>query len=229
MRKIAMKTLIGSLIVIISAVTTEHANADVGMGIRVSTFGFTGDVDFTATPWATIRVGYHGLNYSREYNETSVLYSGKVTINAASAIADWNVFRGGFHLSLGAVSNGPKIDVIGMPTNGTYTINGTTYQASDVGSLSGRVNVGKSMASYVGFGWGNPASEKSRVTFLLDAGAIHTGTISATLNVTCNPALPIQTCDQLTSDAMAEKTKLEDKASKYRWYPVISLGIGIRF
>lgn len=214
---------------LLSTLFCVQAGATVGAGVRVSTFGFTGDVDFSATPWATIRAGYHGLNYSREYNETSVLYNGNVKINAVSAIVDWNVFAGGFHLSLGAVSSGPKIDVIGMPTNGTYTINGNTYQASDIGSLTGRINVGKSVASYVGLGWGNAASNQSRITFLLDAGAIHTGAINTTLNVICNASLPAQTCTQLTDDAMAEKGKLEGKASKYRWYPVISLGIGVRF
>jgi len=205
------------------------ADADIGAGVRVSTLGFGADIDFSASKWATIRVGYNGINYGREFTDTNVTYDGKIKISTVSAIIDWNVFAGGFHVSVGAASNGPKVDLVGRPTNGTFTFNGNTYQASDIGSATGSIYIGKSVAPYVGLGWGNAASDKHSLTFLFDIGALHTGSISTTLAVSCNPALPTATCDQLTTDAHTEKTDLETKASRYRWYPVVGLGVGVKF
>jgi len=218
-----------AIALLFSSVIPQWAHADVGAGLRVSTLGFGADIDISATKWATVRVGYHGINYGREYTDTDVTYDGKIKTSVASAIVDWNVFAGSLHLSIGAVSSGPKVDLIGRPTGGTYTFNGNTYQASDIGSLTGTIKIGKSVAPYIGFGWGNVVSDKHSLSFLFDVGAIHTGTISTTLNVNCNPSLPSATCDQITADANAERADLEDKASRYRWYPVLSLGLGVKF
>jgi len=215
--------------IVVACLWCSVANAEVGVGVRVSTFGFGADLDVGASKWATFRLGYHGINYGREFTDTNVTYDGKIKISAVSGIVDWNAFGGGLHLSVGAVSNGPKINVVGRPTNGTFTFNGNTYQASEVGSVSGTITVGKSVAPYVGFGWGNVVSDKHSVTFLFDAGAIHTGAITSSLVVSCNPSLPSVTCDQLTADANAERADLETKASSYRWYPVVGVGFGVKF
>jgi len=224
-----MKRLATLALIPLLAGSALTASADIGAGLRVSTLGFGADLDISATKWATVRLGYHGINYGREFTDTDVTYDGKIKVSAVSAIVDWNVFGGGLHLSVGAVSNGPKIDLTGRPTSGTYTFNGNTYQASDVGSASGTITVGKSVAPYIGFGWGNVVSDKHSLSFLFDIGAIHTGTITTTLNVNCNPSLPTMTCDQLTADANAERVDLESKASRYRWYPIIGIGLGIKF
>lgn len=223
MKRIAIITSL-SLLGVVSV-----AQAEVGAGLRVSTLGFGADIDISATKWATVRLGYHGINYGREYTDTDVTYDGKIKTSIASAIVDWNVFAGSFHLSLGAVSNGPAVDLTGRPTSGTYTFNGNTYQASEIGSVTGTIKIGKSAAPYVGLGWGNVVSEKHSLTFLFDIGAIHTGTITTTLNVNCNPSLPSATCDQITADANAERADIDDKASRYRWYPVLGIGLGIKF
>jgi hypothetical protein len=47
-------------------------------------------------------------------------------------------------------------DVTGVPeVGGNYTINGRTYTASEVGSLTGKTHF-NTVALYVGIGWGNP-------------------------------------------------------------------------
>lgn len=222
-RALLTAALLGCMIVPVTA------SADVGAGIRVSSFGFSGDLDIGASKWITVKVGYSGINYGREVTDTDVRYDGRMSINAATAIIDWNVFAGGLHLSAGAVSGGPKVDVTGTPTNGTYTFNGTTYQADDIAALNGTIVMGNGVAPYFGLGWGNVVGSNHSLTLLFDLGAIHTGAAKATLNVTCNASVPSATCDQIISDANAEKADLENKAGKYRWYPVVSIGLGIKF
>ena len=214
---------------VLLSTTASAATTAIGAGVRVSTFGFGADIDVGLSKWATFRIGYHGLNYGKQITDTNVSYDGKLTISAVSAIVDWNLFAGGFHVSLGAVSNGPRIDVVGTPTNGTYTFNGVTYQASEIGSLTGTIKLGKSVVPYIGLGWGNAASNQHSVTFLVDVGAIHTGTAAAAINVSCSAGVPTTACAQITADANVEKTDLEKKMRSYQWYPVVGIGFGVKF
>lgn len=93
--------------------------------------------------------------------------------------------------------------------------------------------MGNSTSPYVGIGWGNTVDTEDRVTFLLDLGAIKTGAATASVVATCGPTLLPVACDALQAslvpDINKEVTDLEDQAKKYEWYPVISLGVAVRF
>jgi predicted nucleic acid-binding Zn ribbon protein len=120
---------------------------------------------------------------------------------------------------------------VGQPSQGSYTINGTTYSSSQLGSLSGRLKFGNSVSPYLGFGWGNPAGESGRVHFLFDVGAIYGGTPTVALSAQCGPAAPPGSalCSEIQSNVASEEQKLVSKADILRWYPMVSLGIAVRF
>lgn len=203
-----------------------HAAA---VAVRAGSFGYGADVDVGLTETLNLRLGYNTFSLNRTINDTDVTYKGKIKISAASGILDWHVFHGGFRLSVGAVQNGPKVDATGVPnSNQTYVINGNTYTADQIGSATGSIKMGDSVSPYLGIGWGNTVDEAERVTFLLDLGVIKTGAPKVTLNFTCNPSLA-NNCSQFASDVAKEKADLEDELSKYEWYPVVALGVAIRF
>jgi hypothetical protein len=217
---------------VVGGLAATAAVADVAIGVRATTFGFGGDIDIGMfSNRAALRLGYNGLSYSKTVTDTDVSYDGKLKISAASAIVDWFVFNGGFRVSLGAVQHGPKVDVVGTPTNGTYKINGQTYTAAQLGSLTGTVKMGSSIAPYIGIGWGNAVDKNDRVTFLFDLGVIHTGSPKATLNAPCSAAIAAQPngCAILQQNVNAEKADLENEVSSYQWYPVVGLGVAVRF
>lgn len=216
-------------IALMGGMLSSSAMAGVAVGVRAGTFGFGADFDVGLTESLNLRLGYNTFSYSRTLEDTDVTYDGKLKIGAASAIFDWHAFNGGFRFSAGAVEKGPKIEVTGQPTAGTYEIDGTIYTAAEVGNLSGTIKMGDSIAPYVGIGWGNTVDTEDRVTFLLDIGAVHTGSPKATLNVTCGPSVPTIRCNQLRNDVNDEKADLEEEAKDYEWYPVVSLGFAIRF
>lgn len=205
------------------------ADADVGIGIRGGSFGYGLDFDIGLVQKLNLRLGYNGFDYNYTVDDTGVKYDGKIKISSFSALFDWHAFDGGFRVSLGAVASGPKVDVVGTPTGGTYQIGNGTYTASQVGSISGQIKIGNSVAPYVGLGWGNVLSEKHRVAFLFDIGAIYGGTPEVGLTVTCGSAASAQVCSQLQTDAQREIQDLRDNVSTVSWYPVVSIGIGIRF
>lgn len=211
--------------------TASAADSGVGVAVRAGTPGIGLDLDLGLSQSFGLRVGFSGFNINHNIDTSDVNYNGRLQLRTITGLLDWYVLRGGFHLTAGVAGNDTKLDVVGQPTQDSFTIDGTTYSSAQLGSLTGRLKFGNSVSPYIGFGWGNPAGEGSRVHFLLDVGAIYGGTPSVTLTARCGPAAPAGSalCDQAQADVASEQAKLRHKADILRWYPMVSLGIGVSF
>lgn len=211
--------------------TAAAADPNLGAAVRAGTPGIGLDLDLGLSPSFGMRVGFSGFNINHDIDTSDVNYKGRLQLRTITGLLDWYVLRGGFHLTAGVAGNDTKLNVVAQPRQDTFTIDGTTYTSSQLGSLTGQLKFGNSLSPYIGFGWGNPAGEGSRVHFLFDVGAIYGGTPSVTLTARCGPAAPVGSapCNQALVDVASEEAKLRDKADILRWYPVVSLGIGVSF
>lgn len=207
------------------------ATPDIAVAVRAGTLGAGLDLDLGLSPSFGLRVGFAGFNINHNIDTSDVNYEGRLKLQTVTGLLDWYVLRGGFHLTAGVAGNGTKLDVVGEPSQGTYTIDGRTYSSSQVGSLNGELKFGNSASPYLGIGWGNPAGDDGRIHFLFDVGAIYGGTPSVSLTAQCGSAAPPGSaiCMQAQSDVASEEDKLRRKADFLRWYPVVSLGISVRF
>lgn len=207
------------------------ADPDVALAVRAGTPGVGLDLDLGLSPSVGIRVGFAGFNVNHSIDTSDVDYDGRLKLRTVTGLLDWYVLRGSFHLTAGVAGNGTKLDVVGQPSQGSYTIDGTMYSSSQLGSLSGELKFGNSLAPYVGFGWGNPTGGSGHLHFLLDVGAIYGGTPRVSLTAQCGPAAPPGSalCDQIQGNVAGEQQKLRDQATILQWYPVVSLGIAVRF
>lgn len=212
--------------------TADDVDPDINaaIGLRAGTVGTGLEFDVGNRDFAG-RFGYSFLNYDYTLDDTDIRYDTKLKINNASALFDWYVAKGGFHLSLGGMGGGVKLGTTGRPSGGSYELNGHIYPSSQVGSITGRIKFGNSFAPYLGLGWGNPVGTSGRVRFLFDVGAIYGGTPSVSLNVTCGPAAPqgSSACTRLKQDALVEERDLRDDVGLVKWYPVINFGVSYRF
>ena len=208
------------------AIAATGSAGAAGIGVRAGTTGVGGDIGWDIAPTLNARVGYSGLNYTTDVSKTDVRYDGKLKLSNLSGLFDWSPL-GPFRITAGIVGNANKLDVTGTPAGGTFTINGTTYQASDVGNLHGTIKAGNRTAPYLGFGYGNVAGKG--VNFYFDIGAMYQGSPKATLTANCGVALTAAECTQLQNDVAAEQQRLQDKLNKYKYYPVANIGITIGF
>jgi hypothetical protein len=220
-----------TLACLIAPAAALAASPDFAVAVRAGTPGVGLDLDLGLSPSFGVRVGFSGFDINHDIDTSDVDYDGRLKLATVTGLLDWYVFSGSFHLTAGVAGNETKLDVVGQPNQGTYTINGNTYSSSQIGSLTGQLKFGDSVSPYVGFGWGNPAGEDSRIHFLFDVGAIYGGTPRVTLTAQCGSAAPAGSpvCNQAQSDLASEEAKLRHKADILEWYPMVSLGIGVRF
>lgn len=197
-----------------------------GVGIRAGTTGLGGDIGFGIVPTLSARVGYSYLDYSTDIDVTDVNYDSKLKLSNASFLLDWSPL-GPFRITGGIIANDNKIDVTGIPSGGSFTINGVNYPAPAVGSLTGTIKTGNSAAPYLGIGYGNVAG--AGVNFYFDLGVMFQGSPQANLNGTCGAALTPGQCAQLQSDVAAEAVRLQEDVERFKYYPVINIGVTIGF
>jgi hypothetical protein len=214
------------IVIAVAALTGVGSVHAAGVGIRAGTTGLGGDIGFDLVPTLSARVGYSYLNYSTDIDVTDVNYDSKLKLSNASFLLDWSPL-GPFRITAGIIANDNKIDVTGTPSGGTFTINGVTYPAAAVGSLTGQIKTGNSAAPYLGIGYGNVAG--AGVNFYFDLGVMFQGSPKATLTGTCGTGLPPALCAQLQSDVAAEAVRLQEDVNRFKYYPVANIGVTIGF
>jgi hypothetical protein len=215
---------LAAVTLLLSAATGSASAA--GLGIRAGTTGIGADVGFELGLGLSARLGLSYLNFSRTVDQTDVSYDGKVKMSNGSVMLDWSPL-GPFRITAGLIGGNNGVDLTGQPTGGTFTINGQVYPASAIGSLSGKIKAGNSVAPYLGIGYGNVAG--AGVNFYFDLGVAFTGSPTATLAATCGAAVPTLACNQLQSDVAAEAARLQDDIRGYKYYPVANIGVTIGF
>lgn len=188
-----------------------------GVGVRLGTTGLGADVGWGIAPTLGGRLGLSGMSFSTEVDTSDVTYDAKPKLLNLSALVDWSPL-GPFRISGGLVAHGNKIDVTGRPTSSA------TFQGSTV---SGTVKPEHSVAPYLGIGYGNVWTKG--VNFYFDLGVMFQGSPKADLTVNCGPSVTPAQCAAARSQVAAEERRIEEEFKRFKYYPVLNLGITIGF
>ncbi|MHB8167820.1 MAG: hypothetical protein ACYDDT_13785 [Sulfuricella sp.] len=222
MKKVVLAVMCLSL----SAVASAEG---LGVSANVSTLGLGLDLTKGFSESVSGRLGFDTYTYNRSLSKSGVDYDGSLKWQSVHALADWYPSDNGFRVSGGLFYDNNKGTLTGKPSGGTYTINGTVYNATDVGSLNGDLSFNKA-APYIGIGWGNPVAKGKSWGFVADLGVLYQGTPSVSLNATCGAAIVgTATCTSLQNDTAAQQDKTRSDWSSYKWYPVASVGVSYQF
>jgi hypothetical protein len=200
------------------------AAADTSLGIRAGTLGVGGEISYAVSQSLALRLGSDAYSRTGTATQEGIEYDYTAKLKTASLLADWFPLSNNFRISLGVMYNGNKVTGVGRPTGGTFTINGITYQATDVGTVDAEVTF-KKAAPYFGIGYGRPVN--SGLSLLFDLGVMFQGKPKTTLTANCTATTP--NCSQLQSDVAAEQAALDDNLKNFKYYPVVTLGLSYTF
>ena len=119
------------------------------------------------------------------------------------------------HLTAG-LGNNNKVDLTSHSVS--YTINGNVHILGTMNSTEWTFN---KVAPYLGFGWSGQA-KNSGFSFKSDFGVLFQGKPKATLTTTGASA-------PSGADLAKAQSDLDDSLKNFKYYPVISFGIGYAF
>ena len=208
--------------------TNSNIRQPLGLGIstRLGTLGIGVDVAKSITPQVGGRLGFNfgKLDFSR--TDSGISYDSQLNLSSVQLFGDYYPSSSsGFRITGGLVAQNNKFSVTSKPSsNGSYTIDNTQYQASDVGSLTGEYKYGNSIAPYVGIGIGK--STNDGFGFNADLGVMFTGAPKVTLNAS-NQTFNNDAIARNRLDNQVRQT--ENDLKGFNVYPVISVGLSYGF
>ncbi len=207
---------------ILSATSSFAAPAnDWGVNLKAGTLGAGVELSKGLSDKFSVSLGFNAYNYKTSDTTSDISYDFKLELQSAALLANYHPFSGVFRLTGGVLYDNNELSLTGKPSGATYTINGVTYSSSAVGNLTGKLTFNKT-APYLGVGWGNRPN--SRFGLSADIGALYQGSPKLSLSATGALSDPA-----LAADLERERASAESDLSKYKWYPVLSLGVYFRF
>lgn len=216
------------------------ASADAGglaAGVKVGTTGLGVEAVTAITPMLNVRGVLNLFNYSYDTTEDDVEYKAKLKLQSFGAVLDVHPFKGSFRLSAGLLGNGNKADLNGRCPDtcevGDLTVSG------DNARVGGDIDF-KSVAPYLGLGFGNAMSGTPGLYGIFDLGVLFQGKPKANLfasgtatvtdeNGNTRSNVDLATDPDVQQAIAKEEASLQDDVKDYKFYPVLNVGIGYRF
>ncbi len=198
----------------------QHRSSKVGIGVKVSTLGAGIEAALPVFAKVNLRGGINIFQYDRTFTQDGIHYTGQLHFRSGEAHFDWYPF-GGFHVSPGVMF---------------YNGNQLTANASVPGGQTGKLDFVK-VSPTIMLGVGNLIPRSGRhYSFLFEVGGAYQGSARVALNLAGNVCDSTGTfCRSVASDStvqanvLAQQQKIRNDVNPYRFFPVVSLGVGFNF
>lgn len=227
-----MKKLIGlGLGLLLSA---SNASAlDFGVGAKVGTVGVGVDLSVGLTRTLNLRLSLSSIDVDDEDEtltvgdavEGDVDAEVELDFGANALLFDWFIFDGSFHLTAGAMRQTGDADLTGVLID-PVSFDGGLLLPSDIGTISGDLELADSYQPYIGFGWGRKAGAGGGLSFTVDIGV-------ALLDPSIELSAPATGAGLSQSEVNAllreMESDAEDELDDYEVYPVAAVGLNYAF
>jgi hypothetical protein len=196
------------------APSTAFAIEPAWVGARAGTNGVGGEVGVRIIP--TIVVRGIAQSYDFDYSETieGIAYSGTSKLGSFGAQIDFRPPIVPFYATAGIFSNNNRFDFTANPT-GNVTIGTTSYQASQVGTLTSKASF-DDIAYFGGLG---VKLGLGPVEAALEGGVYFQGEP----NVVFSASGPIASNPAFQADLAREKASIVDELDKAKYWPMVTL------
>jgi len=222
----------------VPAKESSEGRFPIGVGVKVSTLGIGGEVAVAVTHRSNVRFGFNAFSYGHTFDKDGATYTGNLNLRSAQATYDLFLLRW-LHVSPGVLLyNGNKVSAnVSVPGGQTFTLSNTNYvsDAGDPIAGTGKLTVYKA-APMALIGIGNLVPRSRHFSTSFEIGAAYQGPPRVALNLSgsaCDSTglncRSIGSDPTIQSNIAAEQVKLNKSASPYKFYPVLSFGVGYKF
>jgi len=175
------------------------------------------------TPWFGMHADINGFGLSHQFSSGDNTYDAHLHVLNGGTYLDVFPFRGsGFRITAGAMFDDDTLTGNAIANNGTYTFNGTTVLAPPGTSATATLRY-PSVMPYFGLGFGHKPGNTAGFGFIADLGVAY-GVPHVDYDV--SPAL-VNAAGANNVDA--EEQSLQNTANRYRFYPILQLGVSYHF
>ncbi len=203
----------------------SSSSNNVGITGRIGTLGLGAELSYAFNPMFNARIGINKYTYDYNGKISDVEYDFEYELDSLEFLLDFFPFSGGFHCTVGVLSNNNAVAIdADFTPHESVSIGDTSYSGEDLGHLAGRIDFNSS-APYLGIGWGNAAGE-GWIHLNFDIGVLFQGEPSVELNSYGG----VLSDDPIVRNELdKEESDIEDDISGYTYYPVLSLGLSFTF
>jgi hypothetical protein len=219
---VARRGRTGAFTLLLALAAGAGGAAEVAVAARAASLGLGAELAVGLSEHFNVRVAGHAFDLGYSGVEDDVAYEFDLRLLSGAALLDLHPGAGGFRVTAGVVWNGNELAGLGR-LEGDKKIGGGTYTPAEVSSLSLAVDF-EPLAGYAGIGFGN-AVRGGRIGFLLDLGVAFQGAPKIRLAATG----PITALPSFQRDLHDEERNLNDDFREYQYFPVLSVGLALRF
>jgi hypothetical protein len=217
----------------------QISSSKVGIGVKISTLGVGIEAAVPVTSKLNLRGGFNFFRYNRGIPDNGIHYDGHLHFQSGEAHLDWFPF-GGFHISPGLLFyNGNALTAnAAVPGGQTFSVGGTTYESDPAAPINGTGTLDfVKVSPSIMVGIGNLIPRNGRhYSFLFEIGGAYQGSARVVLNLSgsvCDTSGLF--CRSVSSDStvqaniQSQEQKIRNDINPYRFFPVVSLGVGFNF
>jgi len=221
-RKPALQLILGMMLVVLPA----QAQALLGIGVtgKVGTPGLGADLTVPLiTNWINLRAGYNYGELRPSLSYGGIKYKADVRLETVPLLIDIHPFHGNFRVTGGVFFNQNKMDLSSIVDANDVGLGGSGFGTT---VLNANVTWSKEYAPYFGIGYGNAADDNFldlpiALGLSIDLGAFYQGSPDVVLTESTGTVSPF--------DLAVEAAQIEEDLSGFKFYPVLTIGIHIRF
>ena len=212
---LSMKPIVAAIALVLSPLAASSAEVYGGVGTTGAELGFAQALSGSLN----VRLDVNALGYSTNFSTSGIDYDARLKATTAGVYLDWFVI-GGVRVTGGALLGSRKLHGTATSSGPTIVLNGVTYPVSPGDALDFDARF-PGATPYLGLGYGHRTG--AGLQLYADVGVAY-GRPKVSLSPTASLAAKVS-----PADLAAEQLLVQDKADRYRAYPVLKVGLSYGF
>jgi hypothetical protein len=199
------------------------------VGAEVATPGFGGSASWRFVDNFGVRAGFNYFSYSKTGNEIDgINYNTDLRLMSEPIAVDYYPWaKSSFRVTVGIMLNQNELtgvspaDPVANRTFVEIGSSGHSYDSAAIGDLNLKVEQ-QPISPYISIGYSYYFDKAKHWSLSGELGVAYTGNPDVTLTTGTPNSVPQQ-------DLNAEAAQIEDTASKYKFFPILRLGVNYSF